>query len=200
MRGHEAFIVGGGNSAGQAAVHLARWAGKVTLLVRGSSLAGMSDYLVRQIDHLPHVEVLLDTEVIDAEGDRMLRQITLLDRRERTTRIVPAQTLFVLIGADPNTEWLAGALGCDRHGFLLTGPEVEALGGVSSRPALRFETTMPGVFAAGDVRAGSVKRVASAVGEGAVALQFIREYLEAPVDVGRPDLGTASPEARQPHV
>ena len=154
----------------------------MTLLVRGDSLAkGMSDYLVQELEYLPNVHVRFSTEVVDGQGDGALREITLLDRRSGTTETVPAQSVFVLIGARPNTGWLAELVALDRHGFVLTGPELEQAGwSVEERPPLHFETSLPGVFAAGDVRAGSIKRVASAVGEGAVALEFIREYLESP--------------------
>jgi thioredoxin reductase (NADPH) len=189
MRGHHAFVVGGGNSAGQAVVHLARWAREVTLLVRGDSLVkGMSDYLVQQIARLRNVKVRLGFEVVDAEGDTTLRTITLRHRATQETEVVPAQTLFVLIGAHPNTAWIGDELARDDHGFLLTGSDVEPRLAATTRPPMRFETTMPGVFAAGDVRAGSVKRVASAVGDGAVALEFIREYLDDPVNLGHTDL------------
>jgi thioredoxin reductase (NADPH) len=182
MRGHDAFVVGGGNSAGQAAVHLARWARHVTLLVRGHRLdKGMSDYLVRQIEHLPNIDVRLDTEVVDGRGEGALREITIMDRLARTKEVVPAESLFVLIGAQPNTEWLEGVVARDRHGFVLTGPDLEQSIEMHRSPS-RFETSMPGVFAAGDVRFGSIKRVASAVGEGAVALEFIREYLDSTID------------------
>src|SRR5262249_17318619 len=147
----------------------------VTLLVRGNSLpTNMSEYLVRQIEHLSNIEVRLNTEVIDAEGESLLQKITLLDRLRGTTRSVPAEMLFVLVGADPHTEWLANCVARDAQGFVLSGKELEQTGlrWNAERPPLRYESSMEGVFVAGDVRSGSVKRVASAVGEGAVAVAF----------------------------
>jgi thioredoxin reductase (NADPH) len=189
MRGRDVFVTGGGNSAGQAVVHLAKNARKVTLLVRGDALEkGMSDYLVREIRRLSNVEVRLDSEVVDGDGDHALERITILDRASGRVEAVPAETLFVLIGAQPHTDWLMGTVQRDRHGFILTGDEVERSGlkWPHRRPPLRFETSMAGVFAAGDVRRGSAKRVASAVGEGAVAMQYIHEYLAAPLALGEP--------------
>lgn len=176
IKGHDVHVIGGGNSAGQAVVYLAEHARRVTLLVRGDSIGRtMSDYLVQQIRHLPNVEVRLNTEVIDGGGDGVLEYITTRDRRSGQTGRERVEWLFVLIGAQPHTEWLDGVVRRDRHGFILTGPDVGA--------SLHFETSLPGVFAIGDVRAGSIKRVASAVGEGGVAMHFIHEYLESPVDM-----------------
>jgi len=180
------FVAGGGNSAGQAVMHLARHGVKVTLLVRGETIEqGMSDYLVQEIRHHPSVEVLPRTEVIDGGGDHALERLVLRDCARGTTRTVPAKLLFVLVGAQPHTDWLTGAVQRDRHGFLITGHGVDrtAAGWTIDRRPTRLETSMPGVFAAGDVRLGSVKRVASAVGEGAVAVQYIHEYLAAPAAV-----------------
>lgn len=172
MRGRETFVVGGGNSAGQAAVHLAKFARKVTLLVRGDRLDTMSEYLVREIERAPNIEVRWRTEVIDGEGSGGLERITLRDRTRGTEERVAAESLFVLIGAQPHTEWLEGVVERDRAGFILTGSELGA-------PCGRFETSLRGVFAVGDVRSGSVKRVAAAVGEGSMAIAFIHEYLSA---------------------
>ncbi len=178
MRGREAWVVGGGNSAGQAAVHLARHARKVNLLVRGDSLeAGMSDYLAREIRHHPNLAGRLRTEIVAVEGARALERITVRDRARDTTETVPAESVFVMIGASPHTDWLEGVVERDRHGFLRTGGDVDRARWPLSRAPARFETSMPGVFAAGDVRAGSSKRLASAVGEGAVAAQLVWEYL-----------------------
>lgn len=178
MRGRDAFIVGGGNSAGQAAVHLAEVARKVTLLVRSDGLHAMSDYLVRQIQHLPNIEVRTRVEVVGGEGDEMLESITIRDRVVGTTENMAAGVLFVLIGAQPHTDWLSGVVARDRAGFILTGKELEELGEtVAGRQLLRFETSLPGVFSVGDVRSGSVKRMASAVGEGAMVMASIHEYL-----------------------
>jgi thioredoxin reductase (NADPH) len=189
MQGHDAFVAGGGNSAGQAVVHLAKNARKVTLLVRGDALeTHMSDYLVQEIRRAPNVEVLLRTEPVDGDGTGQLERLALLDRARGETRTVPAEALFVLVGSVPRTEWLSGVVARDAHGFVLTGDDVDpdALRGwpADRRPS-RHETSVPGVFAAGDVRFGSVKRVASAVGEGAVAVKEIEEYL-APAPHAKP--------------
>lgn len=173
LAGQQVFVAGGGNSAGQAVVHCAKGASLVTLLVRGGSMEDrMSDYLVRQIRQLPNVEVRLNTEVVDAHGPGTLAQLTLRDRKSGVTETVPARILFVLIGAVPHTDWLAHALERDRHGFILTGRDLD-----DGAARLRFETSLSGVFAVGDVRHGSVKRVASAVGEGGAVLHSIHEYL-----------------------
>ena len=183
--GDEVYIVGGANSAGQAAVFLARHARRVTLLVRAGSLeASMSHYLIRQIAEIPNIDVRLDTEVIGMDGDDHLegahRSAT---ARGGTRETVKAGYLFVFIGAAPRTEWLDGVVARDARGFVLTGPDLTMEG---RRPAgwdldrdpYFLEASVPGVFAAGDVRANSVKRVASAVGEGAMAIQLIHGYLE----------------------
>jgi thioredoxin reductase (NADPH) len=178
VHGRDVFVVGGGNSAGQAAVWLAAHAHRVTLLVRAESLAkGMSDYLVRGIERTPNIEVRLRTEVVEGHGDRSLEAITLRDRRRGEVQTLPAGLVFAHIGAQPHTVWLGEAVQRDGHGFVLTGNEVSAPRWPLPRTPLRFETSVPGVFAVGDVRAGSVKRVASAVGEGAVGMHFVQEYL-----------------------
>ena len=172
----DVFVVGGGNSAGQAALHLARYARQVTLVVRAASLgAGMSQYLVGAIEGSPRIEVLTGTAVCGGDGDGRLEHITLCDAsgHERT---VPADAVFALIGAHPLTEWLPGAIARDRHGFLLTGEEVGDAWPLARRPFPQ-ETSVPGVFAAGDVRHGSIKRVASAVGEGASVVQAVHQVL-----------------------
>jgi thioredoxin reductase (NADPH) len=178
------FVVGGGNAAGQTVVHLAKHARRVTLIVRGESLEkGMSDYLVREIRRRPNVEIRLLTEVVDGDGDTALERIVLKDHARGARETAAADTLFVLIGAVPHTEWLAGTVLRDRDGFVVTGRNLRrAMADVrEGREPMRLETSMPGVFAVGDVRLGSVKRVASAVGEGANAVQYIHEYLAAPV-------------------
>lgn len=183
LKDMQVLVAGGGNSAGQAVVEAAKSAKKVTLLVRGDSLEkGMSDYLVQQIAQLPNVEIRLLTEVVDGEGDVMLERIVLLDHARGTKETVPADILFVLIGAEPHTEWLAGTLQRDRQGFVITGRDLDRAGGGwgFGREPMRLEMSMPGVFAVGDVRLGSAKRVASAVGEGAVVVQYIHEYLASP--------------------
>jgi thioredoxin reductase (NADPH) len=146
----------------------------------------MSDYLVRDISRRPDVEIRLRTEVVDGNGDTALRRIVLLDHARGTRETVPADALFVLIGAQPHTEWLDGTLQRDRKGFIITGRDLEraGVGWSLERGPLPLETSMPGVFAVGDARQGSVKRVASAVGEGAIAVRHIHEYLAAPVVPG----------------
>jgi thioredoxin reductase (NADPH) len=182
MEGQEVFVVGGGNSAGQAALHLARYAASVTLLVRGADLgASMSDYLIQEIEEAPNVTVRLHTEVVDGLGGRSLEGLRLRDKADGSTEEVPAAALFVMIGGEPRTEWLAGVARDDR-GYILTGhdllgPDGPPAGWPHQRPPLLLETSIPGVFAAGDVRHRSVKRVASAVGEGAVAVQLVHQYL-----------------------
>jgi len=185
MKGQEVYVVGGANSAGQAAVHLARYATHVTMLIRGSSLAAtMSDYLVRELEAAPNVTVRLGLEVVDGHGDGRLTSLTLRDRRSGATETVPATALFVLIGAAPHTGWLPEAIQRDRWGFIVTGADLLQDGTppppwTLDRPPMLFESSMPGVFAVGDVRHGSIKRVASAVGEGSVAIRLIHEYLNS---------------------
>jgi thioredoxin reductase (NADPH) len=179
MSGLNVFVLGGGNSAGQAAAHLANAGARVTLVVRGMSLAAsMSDYLVRELDALPNVTMCLGTEVVGAGTDERLDQLVLRDRTNGTTTTVPVDALFVLIGARPHTAWLADVLALDSDGFVLTGPNLMQQSAASwplERPPSWLETSMPGVFAAGDIRHGSVKRVAAAVGEGSSAAMLIRE-------------------------
>jgi thioredoxin reductase (NADPH) len=183
MEGVHAYVVGAGNSAGQAAVHLAKHAEQVTMIVRGGALgASMSDYLVRLIDAAENIDVRLHTTVVGGRGDGRLEELVLRDSSTGHTRRVAAAALFVLIGAQPHTGWLPESIQRDRHGFVLTGTDVVSPGtapaaGGKPRPPLMLETTMPGVFAAGDVRHGSVKRVASAVGEGGVSIRSVHQYL-----------------------
>ena len=164
MQGQEVFIVGAGNSAGQTALHLAKHARTVTLLVRGEGLAkSMSSYLVRAIEATPNIVVRLRTEVVDGAGDGSLERITLADCTNGALEEVSATALFVVIGGDPQTQWLPDEIARDADGYVITGRDLE--------------TSMPGVFAAGDVRHGSIKRVASAVGEGATVVRMVHEYL-----------------------
>ena len=185
MQGQDVFVVGAGNSAGQAALHLAKYAASVALLVRGPDLAAsMSDYLVRELEQAPNVAVRLGTQVVDGLGSWRLEGLRLQRRGDTTTEEVPAAALFVMIGGEPRTEWLAGVERDDR-GYILTGHDLLSPGGPPAgwphqRPPLLLETNIPGVFAAGDVRHRSVKRVASAVGEGAVAVQLVHQYLGEP--------------------
>jgi len=180
VAGKPAFVVGGGNSAGQAALHLAKYAQQVTILVRSPSLAAsMSDYLIRQIEAAPNVDVRYRCEVAGGEGSRHLEQLLLRNRDSGETELMPAAGLFILIGAQPLTGWLPEAIRRDKWGFVLTGADT---GGhwPLQRAAFLLETTTPGVFAAGDVRHGSVKRVASAVGDGSIAIRLIHDYLALP--------------------
>ena len=178
LSGKEVYVVGGGNSAGQAALHLARYARRVTLVVRADSLdEGMSHYLVQTVEAAPKVEVRAATTVTGGGGEGRLQRLVLRDSAgERET--VSADALFVLIGARPLTEWLPPEIETDRHGFLLTGDDLGDAWPLRRRP-LSQETSIPGVFAAGDARHGSVKRVAAAVGEGASAVQLVHRVLAA---------------------
>jgi thioredoxin reductase (NADPH) len=183
MQGTHVYVVGAGNSAGQAAIHLAKHAKCVTMIVRGGTLgASMSDYLIRLIDAADNIDVRLHTTIIDGHGDGRLEELVIRDSRTGQTHSVAAAALFVLIGAQPHTAWLPESIQRDQHGFILTGDDVDpattaAAAGPKLRPPLMLETTMPGVFAAGDVRHGSVKRVASAVGEGGVTIRSVHQYL-----------------------
>lgn len=182
VRGKEAFIVGGANSAGQAALHLARYARRVTLVVRGASLeAGMSHYLVRELRATGNIEWRTGTEVSGGGGEGRLEELVLRSRGDDDEVRVAADALFVLIGADPHTDWLPAGIARDPKGFLLTGDEVLGEHGWAlQRPPLSLETSLPGVLAAGDVRRGAVRRVASAVGEGSIAVQLVHGLLAAP--------------------
>jgi len=172
--GAAAYVVGGGNSAGQAAAHLARSAASVTLVVRGDRLgASMSDYLVRELAETANIQVRLGTEVVDGSGSGRLERITLRDRGRGATEEVLADALYVMIGARPQTGWLEGAVARDRQGYVLTGRDLDQAAWPLERPAMLMETSVPGVFAAGDVRHGSVRRVASAVGGGSIAVQLV---------------------------
>jgi thioredoxin reductase len=180
VRGRSVFVMGGGNSAGQAAVHLAKYAAQVTILVRGSSLSpSMSEYLIKEIDSDPNIAVRTNLEVVDGGGQGSLEYLVLEELVSGNRETARADALFVLIGSQPHTEWLGDSVARDRSGFILTGPDVPRVEFGSSAPPLLLETSMPGVFAAGDVRHGSVKRVASAVGEGAIVIQLVHRYLDA---------------------
>jgi thioredoxin reductase (NADPH) len=177
VAGKPVFVVGGGNSAGQAALHLAKHAKQVTILVRSASLAAsMSHYLIREIDNVPNVEVRYRAAVSGGGGDGRLEHLELRDQRSGKVESVRAAGLFVLIGTEPFTHWLPGAVGRDQWGFVLTGADTGKRWPLERAPYL-FETSLPGVFAAGDARHGSVKRVASAVGEGSIAIRQVHEYL-----------------------
>jgi thioredoxin reductase (NADPH) len=183
MTDREVFVVGGANSAGQAAVHLARYAARVTMLVRGRSLAeSMSEYLIKEITGTPNIAVRHNAVVTGGTGTRSLESLTIRDQVSGATETVPAAALFVLIGAEPRTQWLPDDIQRDRWGFVVTGTELMTGGHLPTswpleRPPMFLESSLPGVFAVGDVRSGSVKRVASAVGDGSVAIRQIHDYL-----------------------
>ena len=183
--GEDVYVVGGANSAGQAAVFLSRHARSVTLLVRADGLErSMSYYLIRQIGDTPNIQVRPHTQVVKAAGEEHLERISLCDTHTGTVEELPANYLFVFIGAAPCTEWLDGVIERDAKGFVLTGPDLLLGGGrptgwTLDRDPYHLEGSVPGIFAAGDARANSVKRVASAVGEGAMAIQLVHRYLEA---------------------
>jgi thioredoxin reductase (NADPH) len=177
LKGLDVYVVGGANSAGQAALHLARFARQVTLVVRSGSLAaGMSHYLARQIDATPNVDVRLRTDVVGGEGhDGWLRHLV-LRKAGGEEETVEAQGLFLMIGARPRTDWLPSEIARDSRGFILTGADLDDDSGWPlGRSPHPLETSMPGVLAAGDVRHGAVKRVASAVGEGSIAIQLVHQ-------------------------
>jgi len=179
------FIVGGANSAGQAALFFCRYARSVTLVVRGDSLErSMSYYLIQQIAATGNIEVRTGTEIAQAHGTDHLEALTLVDSKTGTRATRPAEHLFVFIGAEPQTDWLDGAVSRDPRGFVYTGPDLvvggrRPVGWDRDRDPYYLECSVPGIFAAGDVRANSVKRVASAVGEGAMAVTLVHTFLES---------------------
>jgi thioredoxin reductase (NADPH) len=182
-RGKDVFIVGGGNSAGQAAVYLSRFASTATILVRGQSLAAsMSQYLIDQLKATENITVRVRSTVTEVKGETYLEAITIADGATGTAQTVPAGALFIFIGAVPRTDWVAGLVERDKYGFILTGPDLmqggrRPRGWTLDRDPFFLETNVPGIFVAGDVRHQSVKRVASAVGEGSMAVQFVHRYL-----------------------
>ena len=192
MQGEEVYVVGAGNSAGQAAMHLSRYAAQVTLLVRGGSLAAsMSRYLINEIEAAENIEIRANTRVAGGGGAGRLERLVLEDSLTGHTETVSAAGLFVLIGAKPHTGWLPGEVERDAGGFIFTGRDLPSYGHPRhgwhlGRLPLRMETSMPGVFAVGDVRHGSVKRVASAVGEGSIAIHGVHEYLASTHNAGQP--------------
>jgi thioredoxin reductase (NADPH) len=183
--GADVFIIGGANSAGQAAMYFSRFAKKVTLLVRGDSLeSSMSYYLIQQIENKENVHVRTRCEVIGAQGEGHLQAITICDSKNGMSTTIECGYLFVFIGAEPRTDWLGDAVARDEKGFVYTGPDLltngtRPKGWDRDRDPFYLECSVPGIFAAGDVRANSVKRVASAVGEGAMAVTLVHRYLEA---------------------
>jgi thioredoxin reductase (NADPH) len=170
-------VIGGANSAGQAAVYFSSYASSVTMLVRGDSLAkSMSHYLIEQIEALPNVEVRVRSEAVAAEGEGRLRALRIRDADGAET-VEDVDACFVFIGAAPHTEWLAGVVARDEKGFILAGLDAKRDGWPLARDPFPLETSVPGVLVAGDVRARSIKRVASAVGEGSMAVSLIHQYL-----------------------
>jgi thioredoxin reductase (NADPH) len=182
-KGEMVYVVGGANSAGQAAINFAKYADKVVILVRGDGLAAtMSRYLIDQIDRTPNIQLWTRASVAEVHGERRLEEISVLCSDTNKTERVSASSMFIFIGALPQTDWLAGLVERDDRGFLLTGPDLirqgqRPKGWTLDRDPFLLETNVPGIFAVGDVRHGSVKRVASGVGEGSVAVQFIHQYL-----------------------
>lgn len=181
----DVYIIGGANSAGQAAMYFSKYARRVVMLVRGESLsASMSQYLIDQIKNTPNIQVETRARVVEVFGDQHLEALSIHGGSTGQTERVPANSLFVFIGAEPNTNWLAGVVERDERGFILTGTDLlrdgkRPQGWPLARDPYWTETSVPGIFAAGDVRHGSVKRVASGVGEGSIAVQFIHQYLGA---------------------
>lgn len=182
-KGEIVYVVGGANSAGQAAMNFARFAERVVILVRGESLSStMSRYLIDQVQETPNIQLWTHAGVVEAHGETHLEEISVLCSDTGKVERVPANAMFIFIGASPRTDWLADLLERDERGFLLTGPDLirdgqRPKGWTPDRDPFLLETNVPGVFAVGDVRHGSIKRVASGVGEGSVAVQFIHQYL-----------------------
>jgi thioredoxin reductase (NADPH) len=180
MEGNDVYVVGGGNSAGQAAVHLSRFARTVTILVRRDSLAAtMSQYLIGEIEYNPSIRVQTSTQVVDGGGEGRLEWLCLEDTGSGERTKVDAQGLFLLLGAEPRCDWLPPEVARDANGFVLTGRDVPRETWVDDLPPGNLATTVPGVFAAGDIRGGSMKRVAAASGEGASVVPLVHSWLES---------------------
>lgn len=171
--GEEVIVVGGGNSAGQAAMFLSRIAAHVHILVRGTGLAAtMSDYLIQRIQQSPRITLHTETQIVGLEGGDRLHHVTWSGRRDGSCETRAVANVFVMVGAEPNTDWLQGCLALDAKGFVITGVDGEDM-----PTSVPFATSKPGIFAVGDVRSGSVKRVASGVGEGSVVIQAVHTFL-----------------------
>jgi len=179
----QVYIVGGGNSAGQGAVYLSQFAAKVNILIRRPDLtSSMSSYLIDQIDGIENIEVQGRRQVLKACGEGHLQELVIQNLEDNSTYTIPADALFIFIGARPFTDWLAGSIMRDKRGFIETGSSLTVRSDFKNiwkkeREPFLLETCIPGIFAAGDVRAGAMNRVASAVGEGATAIKFVHEYL-----------------------
>ena len=197
MQGQDVYVVGAGNSAGQAALHLSKYASRVTLLVRGDSLArSMAEYLITEIEASRNIEIRLNSRVVDGGGEGRLERLVLEDLASGLTETISAAGLFVLIGAQPHTGWLPEEIERDGDGYVVTGPDLAREAPEAwplERAPLMFETSMPGAFAAGDARYGSVKRVASAVGAGAIAVQSVHDLDGSSGDPVRPEGEGARP-------
>ena len=182
-QGEEVYIIGGANSAGQAAMYFSKYASKVAILVRGESLTkSMSQYLIDQIHETPNIKVMVHSSVIEAKGETSLEAISIANSQTGETQTVGATSLFIFIGAVPRTDWLEGVLERDNRGFILTGQDLKPngtrpKGWTLERDPFLLETNIPGIFAVGDVRHNSIKRVASGVGEGSICVQFVHQYL-----------------------
>ena len=182
-KGETVYVVGGANSAGQAAMNFAKFADRVVILVRGDSLSStMSQYLIDQVKETPNIQLWTHATVAEVHGESHLEEISILCSDTNKIERVPANAMFIFIGALPGTDWLANCVERDERGFILTGPDLlwngaRPKGWTLERDPFLLETNIPGLFAVGDVRHGSVKRVASGVGEGSVAVQFIHQYL-----------------------
>jgi thioredoxin reductase (NADPH) len=203
MKGQEVYVIGAANSAGQAAIHLSKYASQVTLLVRGSSLkASMSKYLITEIEAAQNIKVRFKTQVVDGGGEGRLERLTLANSATGLSETVPAAALFVLIGAEPHTGWLPEEITRDARGYILTGQHLvqdaqPPRGWPLGRLPLPMETSMPGIFVVGDVRSGSVKRVASAVGAGAIAVQSVHEHF-VKAKLGLDYTGSVAPDGMSP--
>ena len=184
-KGEDVFMVGGANSAGQAAIHFSKYAKTVTLVVRGDSLSkSMSHYLIHQINETANIHVLLNSKVTEVQGENRLEFITIANTKTGQLQTFPSYGLYIFIGAVPHTDAVAGLIDRDANGFILTGPDLinnehkYPHGWTLDRQPFLLETNVPGIFAAGDVRHGSMKRVAASVGEGSIAVQLIHQYLK----------------------
>jgi thioredoxin reductase (NADPH) len=181
--GQHVYVIGSANSAGQGAKHFSKFASQVTILVRGESLAAhMSEYLIEQIEATPNINVVPHTHVIEAVGEHHLEELVFENVETGATETVPASFLFIFIGAEPEDPWLEGTVASDDHGYILTGPDLLVdnqlpEGWPLERHPFHLETSGPGIFATGDVRHGSIRRVAGAVGEGSTAIQLVHRYL-----------------------